>query len=206
MATLPLRHQAVQRSNPNNLDNLPKTFRVGGSGFTAFHWMGHVIGFAQQVAHQSPQPVAAPVPIQPMDQQHPMQILVPAAVGPGTLQVQLFEMYNSKVWDHLMRITDDKSFSNDFGTAGIRSQYNDLSEIFLRLSALSKPINCTKIVYPPNVGVRGGTSKIRAYADTYHNCMITDLRDDETIEIGTMEVIKNLTIMYTYATRAVHNA
>jgi len=76
----------------STLDNLPKLFRTGGSGFTAFQWQGHVIGFAQSVSHQSPQPVAAPVAIQPLDQQYPLQIITPAAVGPGTLQVQLFEM------------------------------------------------------------------------------------------------------------------
>lgn len=94
-----------------SITNTPKTFRVGGSGFTAFWWMGQVIGFAQAVANQSPQPVAAPVAIQPLDQQYPLQILVPAAVGPGTLQVQLFEMYNAKVWDEIMAITDSTSGS-----------------------------------------------------------------------------------------------
>jgi len=180
----------------SSLDTLPLKFRVGGSGFTAFQWMGHVIGFAQAVGSQSPQPVAPPVPIQPLDQQYPMQILVPAAIGPGTLTVQLFEMYNHKVWDQIMKITDNKGL----GDAGARPRYNDLSEIFLRLSALNKPINCTKIVYPSGTGVRGGPG-VRHYADIYYNCMITDIRDDEMIEIGTMAVIKNMTIMYTHSRR-----
>lgn len=185
----------------NNLDNLPKVFRVGGSGFTAFHWMGHVIGFAQMVGHQAPQPVAQPSAVQPLDARYPLQILVPAAVGAGTLQLQLFELYTSKVWDQIMRVTD----TIDSSTGGALPQYNDLSEIFLRLSALSTPVSCTKIVYPPNVGVRGGASGITAYADTYHNCMITDVRDDEQINIGTMEVVKNMTIQYTYMTRSTQN-
>ena len=184
-------------NNPNNVNNQPNVFRVGGSGFTAFHWSGHVIGFAQAVSHQSPQPVAAPSAIQPLDQQYPMQILVPAAIGPGTLQVQLFEMYNQSVWDNIMAVTD---LTTGVGTAGAKQIYNDLSEIFLRLSALNKPITASKIVYPPNVGKRGGP-KVRGYAELYHNCMITDIRNDETIQIGTMEVIKNMTIMYTKMTR-----
>lgn len=198
MATeIPISHQQFQQSNPNATTNQPGTFRVGGSGFTAFWWSGQVIGFSQQVSHQSPQPVAQPVAIQPMDQQYPMQIIVPAAVGPGTLQVQLFEMYNSKVWDRIMAITDAIS---GIGTAGAKRQYADLSEIFLRLSALNKPINASKIIYPPNAGQRGGP-KVRHYAELYHNVMITDIRDDEQIQIGTMEVIKNMTMMYTYMTR-----
>lgn len=184
-------------NNPNSVTNTPTTFRVGGSGFTAFWWMGNVIGFAQAVGHQSPQPVAQPVAIQPLDQQYPMQILVPAAIGPGTLQLQMFEMYNSAVWDQILAITD---VTTGVGTAGQKAVYNDLSEVFLRLSALNKPINATKIVYPPNVGVRGGP-KVRHYAELYHNCMITDIRNDENIQIGTMEVVKSMTIMYTRMTR-----
>jgi len=194
--------------NPDSLNTLPKLFRTGGSGFTAFTWMGHVIGFAETVGHTSPTPVAQPKAIQPLDQQYPMQIIVPAAVGPGTLQVQLFEMYNKKIWDQIMLITDTK----DPGREGVPSKgiYNDLSEIFLRLSALSKGVVCAKLVYPPNTGVRGsptssGFSSLNQtnthYADVFHNCIITDIRDDETIRIETMEVVKNLTIQYTYSTR-----
>jgi hypothetical protein len=180
----------------SSLEILPKLPRTGGSGFTAFHWMGYVIGFAQAVAHTSPQPVAAPVAIQPLDQQYPMAIITPAAVGPGTLQLRMFEMFGSKIWDQIMKITD----SIDTSTAGALPQYNDLSEVFLRLSALARPVSCTKMVYPPNAGVRGGRG-VRHYADLYHNCVITDIRDDEQIEIGTMDIVKAMTIQYTYSRR-----
>lgn len=188
---------ALPSNNPNNISNTPKTFRVGGSGFTAFHWLGNVIGFAQSVGHQSPQPVAAPSAIQPLDQARPMQILVPAAIGPGTLQLQMFELYNSAVWDDIMTITDTSKSVNNIG---VKSIYNDLADIFLRLSAIGKGITASKIVYPPNAGVRGGP-KVRHYAEQFHNCMITDIRNDETIQIGTMEVIKSMTIQYTHMTR-----
>lgn len=176
----------------------PALFRVGGSGFTVFHWQGQPIGFAQAVSHQSPQPVAAPVAIQPMDQRYPLQIITPAAIGPGTLALQMYETYNSKVWDSIMRIVDQSN------TNGIQTnrlpQYNDLAEVFIRLSNIGKGINCTKIIYPPNK-VQGG-KKSQFYADTYHNCTVTDIRDDEDIDIGRMEIIKNLTIQYTYSTRS----
>lgn len=186
-------------ASTSSLSNLPTTFRVGGSGFTAFHWAGYVIGYAQQIGHTSPQPVAAAVPIQPLDQQYPLQIIVPAAIGPGTIQVQLFEMYNQKIWDQIMLITDTTVDTSGTGVPS-GSVYNDLAQVFLRLSALNQPVNCTKIIYPPNAGVLGGPTT-RKYADRYFGCMITDIRDDETITIGSMEVIKNLTIMYRYARR-----
>lgn len=189
----------------SNLNNLPQTFRVGGSGFTAFHWNGYVIGFAQSIGVTSPRPVADPVAIQPLDQQYPMQIIVPAAITAGTLQLQMFEMYNTKVWDQIMAITDTVVDPGGRGVPATKNaagypQYDDLSQVFLRLSALQTPIQCTKIVYPPNAGVRGGPTT-RKYADQYYGCVITDIRDDEVIQIGTMEIIKNLTVMFTYSRR-----
>lgn len=186
-------------SNPGNL---PTTFRVGGSGFTAFHWGGQVIGWAQQVGHQSPQPVAQPVAIQPLDQQYPMQIIVPGAVGPGTLQLQMFEIYNTKIWDQIMLVTDTVLQKDAPGKAGAQpgSIYNNLAEVFQRLSAINQPISCYKIIYPPNTGIRGGPTT-KKYADKFYGCMIVDLRDDEIIQIGTMEVVKNLTIQYTFMQR-----
>ena len=183
-----------------NLSSHPKYFRTGGSGYTVFWWQGTPIGFAQTVGHTAPQPVAPPVPAQPLDQQYPMQIVVPAAQGPGTLQLQMFELFNEKIWDQMMLITD----TADSSTQGVQpgSIYHDLSQVFLRLSAIQKPILCYKLIYPPYVGVRGGDPRATPiYADVYHNCVITDIRDDETIEIGTMLVIKNLTVQYTYSRR-----
>src|SRR3954468_16149925 len=106
-------------------------FRVGGSGFTVFQWEGKPIGFAQGVSHTSPQPVAAPVAIQPMDQRYPMQIITPAAVGPGTLQLQLYERYNSKVWDQILAVVDNKHRGGADRRAN--SKYADLVEVFIRL-------------------------------------------------------------------------
>ncbi len=178
----------------------PKYFRTGGSGFTVFWWDGHPIGFAQAVGHTAPQPVAAPIAAQPMDQQYPMQIITPAAQGPGTLQLEMFELFNEKIWDTLMLVTDTNTRSQDGFQAG--SIYHDLTQIFLRLAAIGRPISCYKLIYPPYVGVRGGNPNAKPiYADQYFNCAITDIRDDERIEIGTITVIKNLTIQYTYSRR-----
>lgn len=161
-------------------------FRVGGSGYTAFQWRGHVIAFAQSVRHMSPRPVAQPVPIQPMDERYPVQIVTPAALSEGTLEVTLFERYNEKVWDAIMRKTDNAA-----------NTYNDLVQIFITLAALKDPINCVKVINPPTL--RG--EKGRPYGDLYHNCVITDIRDDENIEIGSMAITKPMTIMYTHMTR-----
>lgn len=180
-----------------NTSTTPQLFRVGGSGFTAFHWEGQVIGFAQTIAHQSPQPVAAPVAIQPMDQRYPLQIITPAAVGPGTLSVQMYEMYNRKVWDQIMEVVDRNHTQGE--QSNRLSVYNDLVEVFIRLANIGRGISCTKVIYPPN---KVQATKSQFYADTYHNCTITDIRDDEQIDIGSMEIIKSMTLQYTHSTRS----
>lgn len=161
---------------PANIAVLDRV-RVGGSGFTIFQWQQQLIGFAQQVSHTSPEPVAAPVAIHPMDARRPVQVITPGASSMGTITLQLFELYGSRVWERLS------------GLAGT----TDLVEIFEKISGSAEPITMTKIVKPPKLsGVQ-----IPPYFETYMNCVITNLADGETIEIGSMEVLKQITIAYT---------
>jgi len=184
----------------NYSDISAKVPRVGGSGFTVFHWQGQPLAFAQTLSHQSPQPVAAPVAIQPLDAQRPLNIITPAAIGPGTLQVALYELYNEKVWDRIMQIVDLKLQ----GSVNQRPFYNDLADVFTRLATIDPRggIVCSRVVYPPTM--YGSTA--RKYADNYHGCKITDIRDDENIEIGTMDIAKVLTIQYTHTTQVHDNS
>lgn len=170
-------------------------FRVGGSSFTAFQWEGKIIGFAQGVSHRSPQPVAQWEAIQPMDKRYPVQIITPAALGPGTLTVRLFERYNSKVWDAMMKITSDAH-----GLGLPTGSFNDLVQVFITLASLNKPVTCVKVINPP--ALQNETDAAKAiYGDVFHNCAITDIRDDEEINIQSMSIVKNLTITYTRVTR-----
>ncbi len=161
--------------------------RVGGSSYTVFQWQNDVIGWARNIRHVAPTPVAAPVAIQPLDARYPIQIITPAALGPGQLRVSYFEKYNEKVWDDIMRTV----------TGGSNQVFNDLVQVFIQLAAQNNPVTCMKIVNPPTLRGQAG----RTYADVYHNCVISDIRDDENTEIGSMEVVKEMTIMYTYMTR-----
>lgn len=196
--TTPFRHQ--------NNEATPSVPRVGGSGFTVFHWQGQAITWAQTIGHQSPQPVAPPEVIQPMDQRYPQAIITPAAIGPGTLQLALYEKYNEKVWDAIMGRLDaiDGQGANVTGDV-----YNDLAEVFMRVANVdpANGIECVKMVYPATnamgSGVGGGayTGRDNGYADVYRGCVITDIRDDEQIDIGTMSVTKSITIQYRYGFR-----
>jgi hypothetical protein len=156
--------------------------RVGGSGFTAFFWRSEPIGFCRQIAHTAPTPVGpGPTPIHPLDEPYPFEIVTPAAQTIGTLSLELYELYNQKVWDQLSLIAGSI----------------DLVNIFIEVAAQAEPITVVKVITPPTI--RGVTPV--PYSERFHNCVITNVEDGETIEVGTMEVTKRLTIAYTQMTR-----
>lgn len=156
--------------------------RVGGSGFTAFFWRSQPIGFCRQIAHTAPTPVGpGPTPIHPLDEPYPIEIITPAAQNIGTLTLELYELYNHKVWDALALIAGSI----------------DLVNIFITVAEQADPITVVKVIQPPTIR---GINPV-PYSERFHNCVITNVEDGETIEIGTMEVTKRLTIAYTHMTR-----
>lgn len=162
--------------------NLPNRTRVGGSGFTAFFWKTEPIGFCRQLAHVSPTPVGpGPTPIHPLDEPYPIDIVTPAAQNIGTLTMELYELYNRKVWDQLSDLTGEL----------------DLVNIFIKIAAEPHPINLVRVVSPPTI--RGESPK--NYFDIFHQSVVTNVEDGETIEIGTMELSKRISVAYTRMTR-----
>jgi hypothetical protein len=155
--------------------------RTGGSGFTVFFWENKPIAFARQIAHTSPAPVGpGAVPIQPLDSRHPVQIITPEATSMGQLVVELYELYGLTVWDKLTHLAGSE----------------DLVDIFHKVAATPNPISMKKHINPP-----GGAST-KGYTETYHRCVITNVLDGETIEVGTMEILKQITVAYTHVTRS----
>ena len=180
--------------------------RVGGSGFTIFTFAGQPIAFAQQVAETSPTPVGpGPVAIHPLDEPYPVQVITPAASGMGSLTLNLYELYNEKVWDRLasdVNGTASNPFggvgSNDINTAnGVFDGAVDLVDVFIRQAEYSGNLNVVKYIRPPMIGGRKGNP----YAEQYHGCVITNIVDGEQVEVGTMEIIKQVTVAYRFKTR-----
>lgn len=180
--------------------------RVAGSGFTIFSFMNQPLAFCQQVSHTSPRPVGSgAVAIHPMDEPYPVQIITPAAAGIGGMTINIFELYNAKVWDRLgaevgataaLPLGSNQNTTN-FGQS-ILSGAVDIADIFVRV-AEQRPEDITvkKFIRPPKIAGVTGTP----YHEIYHNVVITDVRDNETVEVGTMEVIKQIDIAYTHVTR-----
>lgn len=193
--------------------------RVGGL-FTIFTFAGQPIAFCQQVAHTSPQPVGAGMSaIQPMDEPYPVEIITPIAAGPGQLVLNLFELFGSgghasKAWDRLgvnlgtvnpvySSVNDPSQITQNLtlGSTG-PGQFAglvDIVDIFITQAKLDPTqTQVVKYIRPLSRGAAvGGTP----YSEEYIGCMITNVVDGEQIEIGTLEVIKQITITYRYLLR-----
>ena len=187
-------------------DPFSNRVRVAGSGFTIFTFGGQPIAVAQQVAETSPTPVGpGPVAIHPIDEPYPVQVITPAASGMGSLTLNLYELYNQKVWDRLaadVKGTVANPFggvgSNDINTAGgVFDGAVDLVDVFIRQAEYPRALNVVKYIRPPVIGGKQGLP----YAEQYHGCVITNIVDGEQIEVGSMEIIKQVTVAYRYKTR-----
>lgn len=183
----------------NNAVSNRSRARVGGSGFTVFVWDNRPILYARQISHQSPAPVGpGTVPIHPMDTPYPVELVTPQATSMGTLTLELYELYGSNVWERLASYlnTTPNASGNNRGPV-------DLAGIFAQVAKQGRPISIVKYVRPP--ARTGGVPSARPYTEEYKNCVISQLQDGETIEVGTMEVLKQITVNYTHLERGGRN-
>lgn len=149
-------------------------FRVGG-GYTRFVFNGQALLYLEVVQDTAPRPVAAPQPIQPLNEPHPIEIAFPKAVGAGTLVLTVREQWATNIWE---------------GLPGYNGA-SDILEVFDRNIA-NGAITVTKSIPIPGGGVR---------YTYYHGCVITDLDESETVDIGTMTFPKRITLTYTHKSR-----
>lgn len=175
----------------NQLEGQRNRARVGGSGFTVFSWQNKPILFARQIAHQSPAPVGpGTVPIHPMDTPYPVELITPQAATMGSISLELYELYGSNVWERLVGL------GNSTGSGPV-----DIVGIFKAVADLKSPVRIFKYIRPPSI--RG--KRMTPYTEEYHNCVVSQIMDGETIEVGTMEVLKQMVVNYTHLTRGGRN-
>jgi hypothetical protein len=149
--------------------------RIGGSGFTIMTWRGQRLAYLQTLQDTPAQPVAGAQTVQPIDEEYPLEIVTAMAVGPGSLRLTFYELWNVPVWATLPGLE---------GT-------NNLLDVLKRQITLGE-VSCRKIVRAPLSG--------EMRARVYHGCVITDIDEGELINIGTMTLPKTISIQYTKAT------
>lgn len=177
----------------NELTGRRNRARVGGSGFTVFAWQSQPILFARQISHQSPAPVGpGTVPIHPMDTPYPVELVTPMAATMGTITLELYELYGSTIWERLATLNGTPKSGGPVDIVGI----------FKAVSNSTDPITIFKYVRSPSI--RG--KPFESYTEEYHNCVVSQVNDGETIEVGTMEVLKTMVVNYTHITREGYNS
>jgi len=165
--------------------------RVGGSGFTVFHWnpgggqTDKVIGFAREVRVSGVTPVAPPSVIQPLNSAQPVEIITPGAHTNGMLTLVLTDLYNQAVWQRLASLANAQ----------------DIVDIMRIIASRGQGVKITKWVKPPSGLANAGfdPNPGDGYAETFFDCVISAVTDNETININTMEVEKEVEVMYTYS-------
>lgn len=180
----------------NETSGLRNRARIGGSGFTVFAWGAKPVLFARQISHQTPAPVGpGTVPIHPMDTPYPVELITPMAATMGTITLELYELWGSTIWQRL------ESAGTGLGKNPEGNGPVDLVGIFKEVAERGSPITIFKYVrFPSRNGQAPGS-----YTEEYHNCVVSQVQNGETIEVGTMEVLKQMVVNYTHPTFGGHN-
>jgi hypothetical protein len=166
---------------------MPNTrVRVVGSGFSSFNYNNAPIAFLEGV-EDSGQRAFSDLGqgyqfIHPLNDDlgrtatHPVEIATSRVLAGGTLQLTIRELWNQTVWNQLA------------GLAGT----NNIVDVFRVLAANPQYVTCTQIIRPPT-----GTGNPRG--KVYHNCVVVDINDGDTITIGALAVTKGITVAYTHS-------
>jgi hypothetical protein len=163
--------------------------RQTGSAFTAWQFSGPVgtspnFILCQQVAHKSPQPIAQPVEIHPLNYLRPTEILVPRAVSHGEITLTVMESFNKSIFDQL---------GLNYGT----NKITDLADLFNwmmtstdAVDANGSKIELIRVIRDPNPT---GTYRKK----TFVGARIVDIRDDETTTVDSTVNPLTVTVWYT---------
>lgn len=156
--------------------------RVVGSGYSTFLYQGKPIAFLEQVEDSGQRAFSdagAPYQfIQPIGSRHPIEIATSRVLQGGTLNLTIRELWNAPVWQQLQ------------GLAGT----NNIVDVFDALAANPAYVSCQTTITPPS-GVGRPRGKI------YHNCVVVDISDNDTITVGGLAVTKGIVVAYTHSSK-----
>lgn len=156
--------------------------RVVGSGYSTFMYQGKPIAFLEGVEDSGQRAFSdagAPYQfIQPIGARTPVEIATSRVLQGGTLNLTIRELWNAPVWNQLQ------------GLAGT----NNIVDIFDVLAANPQYVTCQTIITPP-----GNIARPRG--KVYHNCVVVDISDNDTITVGALAVTKGIVVAYTKSTK-----
>lgn len=164
---------------------MPQTkVRVVGSGFTTFAYNNKPIAFAEGIEDSGQKAfsdLGQPFQfIHPLGATRPVEIATSRVLQGGTLQLTIRELWNGPVWQQLA------------GLAGS----NNIVDIFAALAANPNYVTCQMLIKPP--GTQNNPAAWRG--KIYHNCVVVDINDGDTITVGALAVTKGIMVAYTHST------
>lgn len=159
---------------------MPNTqVRVVGSGFSTFSYQGKPIAFLEGVEDSGQRAFSDAGQgyqfIQPLGARHPIEIATSRVLAGGTLNLTIRELWNSFVWEQLS------------GLAGARN----IVDVFALLAANPAYVTCQTVIQPPGGALPRGKN--------YHNCVVVDISDNDTITVGALAVTKGIVVAYTHS-------
>jgi hypothetical protein len=161
---------------------MPNTqVRVVGSGFTTFNYRGRPIAFLEGVEDSGQRAFSDAGQgyqfIHPLGSRHPVEIATSRVLTGGTLNLTIRELWNSQVWEQLV------------GLAGAQN----IVDVFQLLAQDPSYVTCQTIIQPP------GNQRPRG--KNYHNCVVVDIADNDTITVGALAVTKGIVVAYTHSSK-----
>jgi hypothetical protein len=72
----------------------------------------------------------------------------------------------------------------------------NIVDVFKALAQNPAYVTCQTVIKPP--GTETDSSKWRG--KNYHNCVVVDINDGDTITVGALAVTKGVTVAYTHST------
>lgn len=161
---------------------MPNTqVRVVGSGFTTFSYQGHPIAFLEGVEDSGQRAFSDAGQgyqfIHPLGYRHPIEIATSRVLAGGTLNLTIRELWNSWVWEQLQGLAGTTNIVDVFDVLAQNPQY----------------VTCQTIIQPPG--------NARPRGKTYHNCVIVDIADNDTITVGALAVTKGIVVAYTHSSK-----
>jgi hypothetical protein len=159
---------------------MPNTkVRVVGSGYSTFSYRGAAIAFLEGVEDSGQRAFSDAGQsyqfIHPLGSRHPVEIATSRVLAGGTLNLTIRELWEGPVWTQL---------------SGLGAAQN-IVDIYEILAADPSYVTCQTIIQPP-----GG----RARGKVYHNCVVVDIADNDTITVGALAVAKGIVVAYTHST------
>jgi len=162
--------------------NGKQNVRVVGSGYSTFLYKGLPIMYLEQLEDSGQRAFSdagAPYQfIQPIGARTPVEIATSRVLQGGTLNLTIRELWNAPVWQQLS------------GLAGT----NNIVDVFDALAADPSYVTCQTTITPPS-----GAGRPRG--KVYHNCVVVDISDNDTITVGGLAVTKGLVVAYTHSTK-----